>query len=97
LRDLFEAHYAEEAAAILQFARRHGIDFLVVDDRHFAPEFLRKGAFFAPFDAAIRGATEGRRRFAALRDDLGPTTKIDAHVRIIDLRIAGKPGKTRAP
>jgi len=50
LRELFAAYYAHDPRTVREFCRRHRIDFLVLDRRHFEPAFLAGGAFLAPFD-----------------------------------------------
>lgn len=51
LEELFTAYYAADPEMVRNFARRHHIDFLVVDERHFTPAFLAGGLFDVPFDA----------------------------------------------
>jgi len=48
LQDLFAAYYAADPQEIINFARKYRVSFLVVDDRHFTPEFLAGGRFFVP-------------------------------------------------
>ncbi|MEW6386908.1 MAG: hypothetical protein AB1491_05260 [Thermodesulfobacteriota bacterium] len=48
LEELFTAYYAADPEVVRDFCRRHGISFLVVDDRHFAPDFLQGGRFYVP-------------------------------------------------
>ncbi len=52
LDDLFRAYYAADPQEVVAFGRKYGISFLVVDDRHFRPDFLAGGRFFFP--AAVR-------------------------------------------
>jgi len=51
LEDLFTAYYAEDPQVVRNFCRKHQISFLVVDDRHFTPQFLAGGRLPVPFDA----------------------------------------------
>ncbi len=53
LDDLFRAYYAADPKEVLNFCRQYGISFLVVDDRHFRPDFLRGGRFFFPMDQRV--------------------------------------------
>jgi hypothetical protein len=62
LEDLFRAYYAGDPREVLAFARKYRIAFLVVDDRHFRPEFLKGGQFFFPME--VRAPKNfGRSRF----------------------------------
>lgn len=49
LEELFAAYYASDPEVVKAFCRRHHIDFLVVDKRHFASTFLAGGWFYFPF------------------------------------------------
>ncbi|MGP7968887.1 MAG: hypothetical protein ACLPQL_00515 [Desulfobaccales bacterium] len=48
LEDLFAAYYAADPQEVIAFCRKYRVSFLVVDDRHFTPEFLAGGRFFVP-------------------------------------------------
>ena len=48
MEELFVAYYATDPEVVKSFCRRHHIDFLVVDDRHFTPAFLAGGWFWFP-------------------------------------------------
>jgi hypothetical protein len=48
LDEFFIAYYATDPETVKAFCRRHHIDFLVVDDRHFTPAFLAGGWFWFP-------------------------------------------------
>jgi hypothetical protein len=50
LTDLFKAYYAADPQEIVAFCRKYGIAFLIVDDRHFTPAFLKGGYFLFPMD-----------------------------------------------
>jgi hypothetical protein len=50
LTDLFKAYYAADPQTVVDFCRKYGIDFLIVDDRHFTPAFLKGGYFLFPYD-----------------------------------------------
>ena len=54
LEDLFTAYYAEDPQVVRDFCRKYKISFLVVDDRHFSPEFLAGGRFLIPFDQPLQ-------------------------------------------
>jgi hypothetical protein len=64
LHDLFQAYYAADPQTVVDFCRKYGIAFLIVDDRHFSPEFLQGGDFLFPYEKPyIKGAS---RRLAEL-------------------------------
>jgi hypothetical protein len=50
LHDFFQAYYAADPQVVVNFCRKYGIDFLIVDDRHFTPAFLKGGYFLFPYD-----------------------------------------------
>jgi hypothetical protein len=54
LTDLFRAYYAADPQEVVAFCRKYGIDFLIVDDRHFTPAFLQGGYFLFPGDKPHR-------------------------------------------
>jgi hypothetical protein len=53
LEDFFIAYYSDDPRVVRDFCRKYHISFLVVDDRHFAPEFLRGGRFLVPFNPPL--------------------------------------------
>ncbi len=44
-----QAYYSDDPDAILRFCEMYGVDFLVVDARHFTPSFLHPATEKAPF------------------------------------------------
>ena len=52
LVDLFKAYYAADPQEVVAFCRKYGIAFLIVDDRHFTPAFLKGGFLLFPYDRA---------------------------------------------
>jgi hypothetical protein len=54
LEDLFTAYYAEDPQVVRDFCRKYQISFLVVDDRHFTPQFLAGGRFRLPLAAPLQ-------------------------------------------
>ncbi len=82
----FNAYYAADAGVVLKFCRKYGIDFLVVDNRHFTREFLKNHPFFEPFGRMIQKSVGDRRRFALMSKNLFPETRIDQNLRLLDLR-----------
>ncbi len=60
LHDLFQAYYAADPQVVVNFCRKYGIAFLIVDDRHFSPAFLKGGDFLFPYDKPhIPGTARG--------------------------------------
>ena len=60
LADLFKAYYAADPQEVVAFCRRYGIAFLIVDDRHFTPAFLKGGYFLFPGEKPhLPGETKG--------------------------------------
>lgn len=60
LEELFAAYYAADPQKVIAFSRKHRIDFLVVDDRHFTPDFLAGGWRLFPYDRPHRPGTPKR-------------------------------------
>lgn len=50
LEEFFSAYYAGDPRVVRDFCRKYGISYLVVDDRHFTPQFLAGGRFPVPFN-----------------------------------------------
>jgi hypothetical protein len=66
-RDLFSAYYSANPSEIAAFSEESGIDYLVVERRHFSEEYFEKGRiYFDPFNDEIFQQIEGRRDFALL-------------------------------
>jgi hypothetical protein len=60
LEDFFQAYYAADPRRVVDFCRKYGIAFLIVDDRHFSPAFLQGGNFLFPYDNSyIPGTSRG--------------------------------------
>jgi hypothetical protein len=59
LEDLFTAYYAEDPQVVRDFCRKYNISFLVVDDRHYTPEFLAGGKFLVPFNQPLQRKKKG--------------------------------------
>ncbi len=90
LDDLFAAYYAADPEKVVAFCRRYGVDFLVVDEAHYTPEFLAGRPFFAPFDERIRGLAAAvpadGRGFALLDDARFPYVRVGKTIRLVDMR-----------
>lgn len=62
--DFFDAYYAESADQVLTFCQQYGVDYLVVDERHFSPDYLANGRFFySPFNESIAQSVAARSNF----------------------------------
>ncbi len=72
--DFFRAYYAEVPAEVREFARQNGIDYLIVRDRDFSPDLLKKNQIhadgsqfaFEPFESYINELVNSRSHFAVL-------------------------------
>ncbi len=85
LYSLFDAYYGEDLETLRNLVERYEIDYLVVDETTFEPEFFarpRRGAYFQPFGAYIDELTADGHEFALLqlakRDRVFEST--DGHV-----------------
>lgn len=68
--DLFRAYYADSPEQIDTFARKYGVDYLVVNLRHFALDYLgRRDYYYRPFNEVIAEVVSKNvsRGFAVLR------------------------------
>lgn len=62
--DFFNAYYAESADQVLTFCGQYGVDYLVLDERHFSPNHLANGRFFySPFNESIAPTVAARSNF----------------------------------
>ncbi len=62
--DFFDAYYAESADRVLTFCQQYGVDYLVVDERRFSPDYLANGRFFySPFNESIAQSVAARSNF----------------------------------
>jgi len=99
--DLFDAYYATAPEQLDAFARKHGVDYLVVNLGHFAPDYLaRKNFYYRPFNEFIvalisRNLSGG---FAVLRYPLDRITFISGSIMVIRLdRSAGDQTNSASP
>ena len=66
--EFFNAYYSENPADIYRFCEKNGIDYLVVDRRHFLKVYLaRKGFYFQPFNRFVSSITQQRNNFVLPR------------------------------
>ncbi len=70
----------------MDFCRRYRISHLVVEEGRFAPEFIARGAFFAPYDDLIRELARGAPGFAVLEEDFGQRSRVGPGIWLVDVR-----------
>lgn len=63
--DYFDAYFSEKPVPIYEFCEREGINYVVVDKRHFSEQYLRQNKiYFEPFNSYIIKIIGNRRDFA---------------------------------
>jgi len=63
--DFFDAYYSQDPLYIYKFCENNGIEYLVVDRRHFKKGYLaNQGFYFEPFNAYVVDITKKRVNFA---------------------------------
>lgn len=85
LEGILTAYYASDPEEVRRYCVQAGIDFLVVDRRHFTRKYMTIKHLFEPYDTAVRERADDPAPYTLLTDSL-PGTFVDANVRIIDLR-----------
>jgi hypothetical protein len=78
LDDLFRAYYAADPQEVVKLAQKYGVAFMVVDDRHFTPEFLAGQWRLFPYDQDHAAGTPRGLRERAYCPFFAP---FDAHIR----------------
>jgi hypothetical protein len=63
---LLAAYYAADVEEVQRFVRHYGIDYILIDRRHFAPPFLCGSIYREPFNSFIKRRLDDRQRFALL-------------------------------
>lgn len=83
LDGFFAAYYAADAQAVLEFADAFGVDWLVVDSRHFADDFFHwpvrdvpicEAGQFGPLRGLCQAVTNATVKIKAPRPDVYPVT-----------------------
>lgn len=60
----FDAYYSPSGQEILDFAHEFGVDYLVVSQFHFSPEYLAaRNFYFQPYNDYVQELTKGRKEF----------------------------------
>ncbi len=85
LERLATASYATHPEELARFCHEEGIDFFVVDQRQYEPEFLARTPFFEPFSTRIRKLAAGAPQFAALSGHF-KAAQVDARTLVLDMR-----------
>lgn len=85
--DFIRAYYTEDPAEVREFCRKNGIDYLIVRDKDFSRDLLKKTQIhFEPFDTYIKDLVNSRSHFAVLdRKDFPPIYDEDG-IRVIKMR-----------
>jgi hypothetical protein len=66
-QEFFEAYYSDQIDAVAHFCKKNGIDYLVIDKRHFRYEYLQEGQiYFEPISTEVRRYAKKQKRFALL-------------------------------
>ncbi|MFB0561847.1 MAG: hypothetical protein ACETWM_11655 [Candidatus Lokiarchaeia archaeon] len=62
--DFFNAYYSENTLLIYDFCKQNGIDYFIVDKKHFTEKYLNHGRiYFEPFNTYVKNITEKRKNF----------------------------------
>jgi hypothetical protein len=85
--DLFQAYYAQDPRAVVEFGRKHGIDYLVVREEDFDPKRIERGqVYFEPFGSFVRELASGRSSFAVLDEKAFPPVFLQDRIRVLKIR-----------
>jgi hypothetical protein len=71
LSDSLVAYYADDAQEIQRFVQQYGVDFILVNRRHFMPEFLSGTIYYEPFNSFVKQRLSAHQRFALLEAAVG--------------------------
>jgi hypothetical protein len=66
LFDSLGAYYADNMQEIQRFVQQYGVDFILVNTRHFMPEFLSGTIYYEPFNSFVKQRLSTHQRFALL-------------------------------
>jgi len=61
--DFFAAYYSDNPHDVLEFCRKYGVDYLVINARHFDKNFIRGRIYYSPFDEYAKGVIKKSKRF----------------------------------
>jgi hypothetical protein len=77
--DLFSAYYAGDPEDIIDFCKRYGVDYMVVNSRYFDKETARGKIYYAPFDEHAKRVI--RRSKGFLLNEVDDSLKLYSHSR----------------
>jgi hypothetical protein len=84
--DFFRAYYSEDPAEVREFCRENGIDYLILRDKDFSRNLLKKTQIhFEPFDTYIRDLLNSRSHFAVLDRKAFPPIYEKDGIRVIKM------------
>jgi hypothetical protein len=84
--DLFRAYYSDDPEEIRNLGRRHGIDYLIVEDADFSSKLGKKDRiYFEPFNTFIHGLVGSRSHFAALDGASFPVVYSKDGIRVLKI------------
>jgi hypothetical protein len=86
ISDFLAAYYAGTAQPVIDFCRQYGIDFFVVDTRHFTSEFISDKPFIPPFDRQIRKYAARTPEFYLASTNSFDFIRVNMCQRLIDAR-----------
>jgi hypothetical protein len=62
--DFYDAYYSDSSKSIVSFCREYNVQYLVINQGQFSPDFLAQGYYFyAPYNATIAQTVGTRSRF----------------------------------
>jgi hypothetical protein len=86
LLDSLEAYYAQDAQVVRRLAERYAVDYVLLDRRQFAPEFLAGPIYYEPFGAWIKAKLPPSPRFVLLEGAVGERVWERGPYLVISLR-----------
>jgi hypothetical protein len=90
LSRMLHAYYTSDPDEIRRFCAQERIDILVVDRRHFTPEFMGGRPLFEPYGTEIRQRLQDPAPFALLASTF-PRIEIDDNISLVDMRGVTRP------
>jgi hypothetical protein len=63
LLDMLLAYYADDARQVHDFVEQYGVDYMLLDTRRFAPDFLRRPIYDEPFNSLIKQRLSTQQHF----------------------------------
>jgi hypothetical protein len=97
--EFFDAYFSDRLDKVAAFCRKHEIDYLIIDRRHFTKEFLKEGKiYFEPFDSYVKAMTGNRDSFALEQIASGSKAFADGHIFVVrsNVLVQGKDNRRRS-